>query len=132
MLGEIDRTNVLDLALLWPGRFDQTSCMSPLDAGAREELFQSFIAPGADIELWNLGSNEISGNVTSAEIESACQEAAWIALRGFRSIDSNVNYTNADAYNDEGKSLLIAASNSDDTVKSVPYDNNNNDFRRIQ
>ena len=69
--------------------------------------------------------------MTSAEISSACQEAAWISLREFRSIDSNSDCTSTDAHDDEANSVLIAAFNSDDNVKSTSYDGNAKKFPRI-
>ena len=69
--------------------------------------------------------------MTSTEIKSVYQEDAWIALRGFTSMDSNSDCTSTDAHDDEAKSVLIAASNSDDNVKSTSYDGNTKGFPRI-
>ena len=70
--------------------------------------------------------------MTSNEIKSVYQEDAWIALRGFTSMDSNSDCTSTDVYDDEAKSVLITASNSDDNVKYTSYYNNANGFPRIQ
>ena len=35
-LGATNEPNVLDLALSWPGRFDQTPCIPPPDTDARK------------------------------------------------------------------------------------------------
>ena len=53
-------------------------------------------------------------------------------MRGFRSIDSNSDCTSTNAYDDEAKSALTTASNSDDNVKPVSCDNNARVLPRTQ
>ncbi|KAI9142795.1 P-loop containing nucleoside triphosphate hydrolase protein [Paraphysoderma sedebokerense] len=81
-----NRPNVLDPALLRPGRFDKLVYVPPPDKSARKEIFKIYtknLPLGESID-WEKVLEELSdltGDCTGADIENLCREAALLALR---------------------------------------------------
>tara|TARA_Y100000310_G_scaffold344510_1_gene457652 strand:+ start:4552 stop:8346 length:3795 start_codon:yes stop_codon:yes gene_type:complete len=81
-VGATNRPDIIDPALLRPGRFDRLILCSPPDEKAREEIFKIHTTKmplAKDVDLKFL-SKESQGYVGS-DIESICREAAMIAIR---------------------------------------------------
>jgi transitional endoplasmic reticulum ATPase len=82
VIAATNRPDIMDPALLRPGRFDRI-LLTPLpDAKSREEIFKIHIqgmplASGVSIKKLV----ELSENYVGSDIESACREAGMIALR---------------------------------------------------
>ncbi len=80
VLAATNRPDLLDPALLRPGRFDQMLLVPPPDAEARREIFEVHVrgmpAHGVDFDELVLVTEEYSG----ADIEAVCREAAYHAM----------------------------------------------------
>lgn len=94
VLGATNRPNILDAALLRPGRFDSIIYVPPPDEDGRRALLEMQCRgwkyrtsakdesdDGAFIDVDLLASDEMTGSMTGAEILGACREAAMRALR---------------------------------------------------
>ena len=92
VLGATNRPSILDTALLRPGRFDKVIYVPPPDYDGRLSILSLHCSKwnneGGDydeiddqIDLNILASDEISGRMTGAEIEGACQEAVTVAFK---------------------------------------------------
>lgn len=93
VLGATNRPSTLDAALLRPGRFDRTIYVPPPDETARRSIFalncgkwMKGSSPendtdGSEIDIISLSKEQISGRMTGAEIEGACQDAAVVAMK---------------------------------------------------
>lgn len=82
IIGATNRPDILDTAMLRPGRFDRILLVGAPDKKAREEIFKVHtkgMPLAKDVNLQNL-VNKTEGYV-GADIESACREAAMLALR---------------------------------------------------
>ncbi|USN45159.1 MAG: CDC48 family AAA ATPase [Candidatus Woesearchaeota archaeon] len=81
VIGATNRPDILDPALLRPGRFDRIVLVTAPDEKAREEIFK--------VHLKNIPTDEIdlkkmvaaTKGYVGADIESLCREAAIMALR---------------------------------------------------
>jgi len=85
VLGATNRPWTLDAALLRPGRFDKIIYVPPPDFEARRSLLHKQtkhwnISIQDPIDVDYLASESVTGNMTGAEIQGACQEAAMKAL----------------------------------------------------
>jgi transitional endoplasmic reticulum ATPase len=81
IFGATNRPDILDKALIRPGRFDRLIYIPPPDAEARKEIFKinvSKMSVDEDIILDVLA--EYSKNFSGAEINLACREAGMMAL----------------------------------------------------
>ena len=82
VLGASNRPDMIDPALLRPGRFDRLVLVRPPDAESRKKIFEihtSSMKLEADVDLSQLAS-ELEGYV-GADIAAMCREAVMIALR---------------------------------------------------
>ncbi len=82
VIGATNRPDILDPALLRPGRFDRLIYVPPPDKEARKEIFKIHtrnMPLAEDVDLDKLA--EITEGYTGADIEAVCREAAMIALR---------------------------------------------------
>ncbi len=82
VIGATNRPDILDPALLRPGRFDRLIYVPPPDYKARIEIFKVHtrkmpLAPDVNLEELARKTEGYSG----ADIEAVCREAALIALR---------------------------------------------------
>ncbi len=81
IIAATNRPDILDTALLRPGRFDRIILTIAPDIGAREEIFKAHTKkmPLKNVDLKKLA--EETEGYTGADIESLCREAAILALR---------------------------------------------------
>jgi len=82
VIGATNRPDILDPALLRPGRFDRIIYVPPPDAKARYEIFKVHTRKmplASDVDLRELA--EITEGYTGADIEAVCIEAALNAAR---------------------------------------------------
>ena len=88
IIGATNRPDMLDTALLRPGRFDRIILTSVPDFQSRLEIFKVHTAsmPLKDVDIEEL-SAKTEGYV-GADIEAVCREAAILALR--ESISSKI------------------------------------------
>ncbi len=82
IIAATNRPDILDPALLRPGRFDRLLLLGPPNATAREQIFKLHtknmpLGKGVDIKKI---AEETEGYV-GADIEAVCREAALLALR---------------------------------------------------
>eukprot|EP00026_Physarum_polycephalum_P003560 Phypoly_transcript_03573.p1 GENE.Phypoly_transcript_03573~~Phypoly_transcript_03573.p1 ORF type:complete len:698 (+),score=80.79 Phypoly_transcript_03573:268-2361(+) len=82
VIGATNRLDMIDPALIRPGRFDKVLSVPPPDMASRHQILQIHtkhmpIAPDVDL----LHFAQITNIFTGAEIENMCREAAFIALR---------------------------------------------------
>ncbi len=82
VIAATNRPDILDPALLRPGRFDRLIYVPPPDKKARLEIFKIHtrrMPLADDVDLEKLA--EMTEGYTGADIEAVCREAAMIALR---------------------------------------------------
>ncbi|MBI4451111.1 CDC48 family AAA ATPase [Candidatus Woesearchaeota archaeon] len=81
VIGATNRPDILDTALLRPGRFDRIILTSVPDEKARIEIFKVHTEgmPLKDVDIHELASK--TAGYVGADIDSLCREAAIIALR---------------------------------------------------
>ncbi|MCS7134810.1 MAG: AAA family ATPase, partial [Candidatus Pacearchaeota archaeon] len=82
VIGATNRPDMLDPALLRPGRFDRMVLLTPPNKKEREEIFKIHtrnMPLAKDIDLAVLA--EKTEGYTGADIEAVCREAALLALR---------------------------------------------------
>jgi transitional endoplasmic reticulum ATPase len=82
VLGATNRPDMIDPALLRPGRFDELVYVPIPDLAARQEIFRSHTAHMAldqDVDLNKLA--QITDRFTGADIAGACMKAGLYALR---------------------------------------------------
>ncbi|HHC19399.1 MAG TPA: AAA family ATPase, partial [Euryarchaeota archaeon] len=82
VIGATNRPELLDKALLRPGRFDKIIYVPPPDKEARKAIFKVHtrnMPLAEDVDLDKLA--EMTENYVGADIEAVCREAAMNALR---------------------------------------------------
>jgi len=82
VIGATNRPDIVDPALLRPGRFDRVIYVPPPDKEARLEIFKVHTRKmplAEDVDLEELA--EKTEGYTGADIAAVCREAAMIALR---------------------------------------------------
>ena len=83
IMAATNRPDVLDSALLRPGRFDRTIGVDKPDIKGREEIFKVHLKPltklGKDVDAKKLAAQ--TPGFAGAEIANVCNEAALIAAR---------------------------------------------------
>ncbi|MEM2958437.1 MAG: CDC48 family AAA ATPase, partial [Candidatus Jordarchaeaceae archaeon] len=84
VIGATNRPDILDPALLRPGRFDRLILVPAPDDAARLQIFELYtrgrgMPLGDDVDLEKL--NKEAKNFVGADIEAVCREAAILALR---------------------------------------------------
>jgi transitional endoplasmic reticulum ATPase len=88
VIGATNRPDILDPALLRPGRFDRVIFVPPPDVGGRYQIFQIHTREmplADDVDLRRLA--EMTEGYTGADIEALCREAALNAARENLEID---------------------------------------------
>jgi len=88
ILAATNRPDILDTALLRPGRFDRIILVQSPNKKAREEIFKIHIEGmplAKDVSIKELAT-ETEGYV-GADIEAVCREAAMLALRTDMKVD---------------------------------------------
>ncbi|WP_457555519.1 CDC48 family AAA ATPase [Candidatus Pyrohabitans sp.] len=84
VIAATNRPDIIDPALLRPGRFDRLIFIPPPDREAREEIFRIHTRSkplGEDVDLAKLA--EATENYTGADIEAVCNEAVMLAIREY-------------------------------------------------
>ncbi len=82
VVGATNRPDIIDTALLRPGRFDRIVLVGVPDKASRKKIFEvhtSGMALAKDIKINELV--DLTENYVGADIESVCREAAMLALR---------------------------------------------------
>ncbi|MCK8517581.1 proteasome-activating nucleotidase [Methanoculleus sp. 7T] len=82
IMAATNRIDMLDPALLRPGRFDRIIKVPLPDAGARHEILKIHTAKmtlAGDVDLAELV--ELTENTTGAELQAVCREAGMMAVR---------------------------------------------------
>lgn len=82
VIAATNRPDIIDPALLRPGRFDRVILTSPPDKKARKQIFEIHTAKmplAKDVKLDDLA--EKTENFVGADVESLCREAGILALR---------------------------------------------------
>ena len=106
ILGATNRPEMIDDALLRPGRFDKLIYIPPPDKAARKEIFKvysEYLHPDETLNLDELA--ELTEGFSGADIENICREAVYRATgeyecglniadssSGCCEIDSTVHY----------------------------------------
>jgi transitional endoplasmic reticulum ATPase len=88
VIGATNRPDILDPAMLRPGRFDRVIFVPPPDVGGRYQIFQIHTKEmplADDVDLRRLA--EMTEGYTGADIEALCREAALNAARENLNID---------------------------------------------
>jgi len=84
IVGATNRPDIVDPALLRPGRFDRLIYITPPDADGREKIFRIHLAEkplADDVDIRELA--QMTEGYVGADIESICREASMLALREF-------------------------------------------------
>ena len=99
IVGATNRPDIVDPALLRPGRFDRLIYIRPPDADGREKIFKIHLneKPLADdVDIRELA--QMTEGYVGADIEAICREGSMLALREFikpdmdqESVKSRVN-----------------------------------------
>jgi proteasome regulatory subunit len=95
-IGATNRADILDSALLRPGRFDRIIEFPIPDEKAREAIFKVHIRPlhvHKDVNLKNLV--KLTDETTGADIKAICMEAGMFAIRRDADIITNEDFINA-------------------------------------
>jgi proteasome regulatory subunit len=82
IMAATNRIDMLDPALLRPGRFDRIIAVPLPDAGARLEILKIHtekMTLAGDVDL--PGIAELAGNTTGAELQAVCREAGMFTIR---------------------------------------------------
>ena len=82
VLGATNRADILDPAILRPGRFDEIVEIPPPDEAGREEIFRVHLRDkplAAKVGLRELASQ--TADCSGADIASVCHQAAMLAIR---------------------------------------------------
>ncbi|MCL7384921.1 MAG: CDC48 family AAA ATPase [Thaumarchaeota archaeon] len=88
VIGATNRPDILDPALLRPGRFDRLLYVPPPDLEARYQIFKIHTREmplDESVDLRKLA--EVTEGYTGADIEAVCREAAMVAARENINID---------------------------------------------
>ncbi len=96
VIGATNRPDVLDDALLRPGRFDRQVMLSPPDIKGREETFLVHLhgkPVDDDVSAWDLA--RATPGFVGADIENVVNEAAILAVRNEKSIISSEEFDDA-------------------------------------
>ena len=97
VVGATNRPDVMDPAILRPGRFDKLIFIKPPDEEARAKIFEEYLekvpkAPDLDFKL--LAS--MTKNYTGADIASICREAKTRAMQRTIKSGEDSKVTNED------------------------------------
>ncbi len=84
VIAATNRPDIIDPALLRPGRFDRLIFIPPPDRKAREEIFRIHTRGkplAEDVDIAKLA--EMTENYTGADIAAVCNEAVMLAIREY-------------------------------------------------
>jgi transitional endoplasmic reticulum ATPase len=115
IIAATNRPDILDPALLRPGRFDRLIYVPLPDARAREEIFKIHLRGkplNEDVSLQKLVS--LTEGYTGADIAALCNTAAMIALRDFLS-----KYPNPEEAKKHAGELKITIAHFEEALKKV-------------
>ncbi|CAG8461521.1 11874_t:CDS:10, partial [Ambispora gerdemannii] len=88
VVGATNRPDLLDVALLRPGRFDKLIYVPPPDLQARREILKIYtinMPVSNDLDLDSIAKK--TEMYTGADLKNVCREAAIIALKQFHIVD---------------------------------------------
>ncbi|KAJ3149244.1 hypothetical protein HDU89_003962 [Geranomyces variabilis] len=101
VVGATNRPDLIDAALLRPGRFDKVIYVPPPDDAARLQILKMYtrtLPLGPGIDLARLASPAVTGpRFTGADLKAVCREAAMEALREGRGVAGVVSLRNFEA-----------------------------------
>ncbi|PUA32045.1 MAG: AAA family ATPase [Candidatus Terraquivivens tikiterensis] len=123
VIGATNRPDILDPALLRPGRFDRILYVPPPDLEARYQIFRIHTREmplDESVDLRKLA--EITEGYTGADIEAVCREAAMVAAR------ENINIAKVSARHFEAALQKIKPSVTE--VEKAEYDKIIKDFKK--
>ncbi|KAI8806374.1 P-loop containing nucleoside triphosphate hydrolase protein [Cladochytrium replicatum] len=89
VIGATNRPDLIDAALMRPGRFDQIIYVPPPDTAARHSILSVHTRKmplSADAHLFSLATR--TQNFSGADLESLCREAALDALRELQNLSA--------------------------------------------
>lgn len=112
IIGATNRPDILDDALLRPGRFDRIIDVGMPDADGRLQIFKihtSHMNIGKDVNLKMLA--ELTDTASGAEIKSICTEAGMLAIRDGRDTVTMSDFT-------RGKEKVMEAGRN--KIKAAP------------
>jgi transitional endoplasmic reticulum ATPase len=115
VLASTNRPDMLDPALLRPGRFDRLIYVPLPDTRAREEIFKIHLRGkplDKDVDLQKLVS--LTEGYTGADIAALCNTAAMIALRDFLN-----KYSNPEEAKKHAEELKITMAHFEEALKKV-------------
>jgi AFG3 family protein len=98
VLAGTNRPDVLDKALLRPGRFDRQISIDRPDLNGREQIFQvhlGHIKLDQPIEYYSERMAALTPGFAGADIANVCNEAALFAARGGKAAVTMVDFENA-------------------------------------
>ena len=125
VVGATNRPDLLDSALLRPGRFDRIVLVGVPDAKSRKEIFKVHLKnmPVAkDVKIDEMVTK--TEGYVGADIESVCREAAMLALRD----DMNVKEIKMKYFNDALKKVRPSASKDIEAI----YEEFMSNFRKTR
>ena len=105
IIGATNRPDILDDALLRPGRFDRIIDVGLPDAEAREQIFSIHIGHmNVDKKISPKKLSEMTEGFSGAEIKNMCTEAGMLAIRDGRNKATEKDFTAAkDKIKDAGR-----------------------------
>jgi len=115
VIAATNRPDILDPALLRPGRFDRLIYVPLPDARAREEIFKIHLRGkplGEDVGLQKLVN--LTEGYTGADIAALCNTAAMIALRDFLN-----KYSDPEEAKKHANELKITMAHFEEAMKKV-------------
>jgi len=96
IIGATNRPDILDDALLRPGRFDRIIDVGLPDVDARKQIFDIHIAHmNVDKKVSSKKLAEMTEDLSGAEIKSVCTEAGMLAIRDNRDKVLEKDFINA-------------------------------------
>ncbi|HIE31523.1 MAG TPA: AAA family ATPase [Methanosarcinales archaeon] len=99
IIAATNRPDIIDPALLRPGRFDRLIYIRPPDAEGREKIFRIHLdeKPLADdVEIRELA--RMTDGYVGADIDAICREASMLTLRDFIKPDMDREFVKSRAY----------------------------------
>src|SRR5213079_3446571 len=96
VIGATNRPEVLDPALLRPGRFDRRVAVQPPDRGGRQAILEVHtrgVPLGPDVDLGRLAS--ATPGMVGADLANLVNEAALLAARRNHQVVAEADFTDA-------------------------------------
>ncbi|MDI9620050.1 MAG: CDC48 family AAA ATPase [Candidatus Nezhaarchaeota archaeon] len=115
VIAATNRPDIMDPALLRPGRFDRLIYVPPPDSKAREEIFKIHLKGkplGEDVDVSKLIS--LTEGYTGADIAALCNTAVMTALRDFLS-----KYPNPESAKAHLAELKVSMLHFEEAIKKV-------------